>query len=276
MTGRMEGRKAVVVGAGQPQHEQVGNGRAIALTLAREGAEVCAVDREADRAEETVAMIRDAGGTAHVIVADVSVPDDCARIVAEAVGAMGWVDALCNNVGASHCDADPLELDVAGWQELMDINLRATWLTSRAAVPVMRDHGGGTITNTSTVGSITGGGNLFAYSISKAGVNAVTHFFAVQYAPWKIRCNAILPSWILTPHSLVGLERAGVIQNAQQLIDHGANAVPLGRMGTAWDVANAALYLSSDESCHTTGLEIPVDGGTLAIIGHYAKPEAKE
>ena len=276
MTGRMEGRKAVVVGAGQPRHEQMGNGRAIALTLAREGAEVCAVDREADRAEETVELIRAAGGTAHVIVADVSQPDDCARIIAEGAAAMGRIDTLCNNVGASHCDADPLELDVAGWQELMDINLRATWLTSRAVVPIMRDNGGGAITNTSTVGSIVGGGNLFAYSISKAGVNAVTHFFAVEYAQWGIRCNAILPSWILTPHSLVGLERAGVIANAQQLIDHGANAVPLGRMGTAWDVANAALFLSSDESGFTTGLEVPVDGGTLSIIGRYARPEAKE
>ena len=276
MTGRREGRKAVVVGAGQPTHEQVGNGRAIALTLAREGAEVCAVDRDPERAEETVELIRADGGTAHVIVADVSVPDDCGRIISDALAAMGGVDALCNNVGASHCDGDPLELDVAGWQEIMDINLRATWLTSRAAVPVMRDQGGGAITNTSTVGSIAGGGNLFAYSISKAGVNAVTHFFAVQYAPWKIRCNAILPSWVLTPHSLEGLERAGVIANAQQLVDHGANAVPLGRMGTAWDVANAALYLTADESQHTTGLLLPVDGGTLAIIGRYAKPEARE
>jgi NAD(P)-dependent dehydrogenase (short-subunit alcohol dehydrogenase family) len=259
---RMEGKKAVVVGAGQPSHHLLGNGRAIAMLLARE-----------DRAEETVAQIVADGGIAHAVTADVSDPDDCTRLILESHAALGRIDALVNNVGVSYRDAGPLDLDVAGWQEIMDINLRGMWLTSRAVVPLMKEQGGGAITNISTVGSRTGGGTLFAYAISKAGVNAVTHFFAVEYAPVGIRCNAVLPSWIATPHSMEGLVHAGYAVSEEQIMEHGRRSVPLGRMGTAMDVANAVLFLSSEESEFTTGLEVPVDGGTLAIIGRYERRE---
>jgi NAD(P)-dependent dehydrogenase (short-subunit alcohol dehydrogenase family) len=271
---RMEGKKAVVVGAGQPRHHLLGNGRAIATTLAREGAEVCAVDRDKDRAEETAALIVAEGGIAHVLAADVSDPADCARLVEESHAAMGRIDVLVNNVGVSYCDAGPLDLDPQGWQEIMDINLRGMWLTSKAVVPLMKEQGGGAITNISTVGSRTGGGTLFAYAISKSGVNAMTHFFAVEYASLGIRCNAVLPAWIATPHSMEGLVHAGVVASEEQVIEHATRRVPLGRMGTAGDVANAVLFLSSDESSFITGLEVPVDGGMLAIIGRYERPEA--
>ena len=268
----MQGKKAVVVGAGQPPNELLGNGRAIAELLAREGAEVCAVDRDAERAQATVKKIIAEGGKAHVIIADVGNPDDCARLVAESHAAMGRIDALVNNVGINHGDGDPLKLELAGWQRIMDVNLRSMWLTSRAVVPIMQKQGGGAITNISTVGSRTGGGPLFAYSISKAGVNALTHFFAVSYAHLNIRCNAVLPAWVLTPHSIAGLVNAGLAVNQAEIMERGSRSVPLGRMGNAMDVANAVLYLSSDESNFTTGLEVPVDGGTLAIIGQYARP----
>jgi NAD(P)-dependent dehydrogenase (short-subunit alcohol dehydrogenase family) len=268
----MEGKKAVVVGAGQPPHDLLGNGRAIATLLAGEGAEVCAVDRDKERAQATVDQIVAEGGRAHALVADVSDPADCARLIEEAHDTMGRIDALVNNVGASHCDADPLTLDPAGWQELMDINLRGMWLTSRAVVPLMREQGGGAITNISTIGSRTGGGRMFGYSISKAGVNAVTHFFAVDYAPSNIRCNAVLPAWIATPHAMAGLTRSGIAANEQQVMELGERSAPLGRMGTAMDVANAVLFLSSDESSFITGLEVPVDGGSLAMIGRYQRP----
>jgi NAD(P)-dependent dehydrogenase (short-subunit alcohol dehydrogenase family) len=269
----MEGKKAVVVGGGQPEHDLLGNGRAIALFLAREGAEVCVVDRDLDRAEATVEVIRKAGGTAQAIVADVGNVDDCARLVEDSYGAMGRIDALVNNVAINHVDADPLSLDVAGWQLMMDINLRAMWLTSRAVVPFMRKHGGGAITNISSIGSRTGGGRMFAYSISKAGVNALTHFFAVSFAPDNIRCNAVLPAWVLTPHAVEGLTRHGWVPNREELEERGARFVPMNRMGTAEDVANAVLFLSSDDSNFTTGLEVPVDGGTLSMIGRYEKPQ---
>jgi NAD(P)-dependent dehydrogenase (short-subunit alcohol dehydrogenase family) len=272
MNGRMTGKKALVVGAGQPSHEQLGNGRAIAMLLAKEGAEVCAVDRDEERAQETVDLITADGAKAHAVVADVAVAEDCERLVSEAHDAMGRIDALVNNVGTSQGDADPLHLDVDSWQAIFDTNLRGTWLTSRAVVPIMQAQGGGTITNTSTVGSRTGGGTLFAYSISKAGVNALTHFFAVSYAPWNIRCNAVLPSGVVTPHSLEGLVRAGVAPDVESIYERGKNSVPLGFMGDAMDVANATLWLASDASRFTTGLEVPVDGGTLSIIGRYQRP----
>jgi NAD(P)-dependent dehydrogenase (short-subunit alcohol dehydrogenase family) len=268
----MEGKKALVVGSGQPPHERVGNGRAMAMAFAREGAEVCCVDREKERAEETVELIRAAGGTAHAVFADISVPEDCDRLVDEANAAMGTIDVLVNNVGSSQNDSDPLNLTVEGWQGVVDINMRGTWLTSRAAVPIMKDNGGGSIINTSTVGSRAQGGNLFGYSVSKAGVNAITHFFAVQYAQYKIRCNAILPAWILTPHSFEGLIRSGVAANEEEIVGFGEQRVPLGFMGVAEDIANAALFLGSDESRFVTGQELPVDGGVLSFIGQYSGP----
>jgi NAD(P)-dependent dehydrogenase (short-subunit alcohol dehydrogenase family) len=269
----MEGKKAVVVGAGQPQHRLLGNGRAIAELLAREGAEVCAIDMHADRAEETAKRIDAAGGTAHAFVADISDPQDCARLIADSHAAMGRIDVLVNNVGVNHGDAGPLDLEPDGWQEIMDINLRGMWLTSKAVVPLMKEQGGGAITNISTVGSRAAGGPLFAYSISKSGVNALTHFFAVEYAPFNIRCNAILPAFIATPHSMEGLVQAGIETSEEQILRRMHQRVPLGRMGDAMDVANAALFLSSDESKFITGLEVPVDGGTLAIIGRYERRE---
>ena len=226
----MEGKKAVVVGAGQPHHHLLGNGRAIAELFAREGAEVCAVDMHKDRAEETVASIEAAGGTAHAVVADIGGPQDCAGLIADSHAAMGRIDVLVNNVGVNHGDRGPLDLDVAGWQEIFDINLRAMWLTSKAVVPLMKDQGGGAITNISTVGSRAAGGPLFAYSISKAGVNALTRFFAVEFAPFNIRCNAILPGFIATPHSMEGLVQAGVAISE----DRSCNACTTGCRWAGW------------------------------------------
>jgi NAD(P)-dependent dehydrogenase (short-subunit alcohol dehydrogenase family) len=267
----MQGKKAVVVGAGQPQHELLGNGRAIAEVLAREGAEVCAIDMFADRAEETAKRIEAAGGVAHALQADISDPADCARLIADSHAAMGRIDVLVNNVGVNHGDGPVLELEPDGWQEIFDINLRGMWLTSKAVVPLMKEQGGGAITNISTVGSRAVGGRLFAYSISKSGVNALTHFLAVEFAPANIRCNAILPAFIATPHSMEGLVQAGVALSEQEIMDRMHERVPLGRMGTAMDVANAALFLSSDEANFITGLEVPVDGGILAQVGQYIK-----
>ena len=269
----MEGRKAVVVGAGQPESDLLGNGRAIALFLAREGAEVSCVDLHADRAEATAEIIRQAGGKAHVVTADVGNADDCVRLIEESAGLLGGIDTLVNNVAINHVDAEPLSLSVEGWGLMMDVNLRSMWLTSRTAVPHMRKAGLGAITNISTIGSKTLGGKMFAYAISKAGVNALTHFFAGTYAPDNIRCNAVLPAWVMTPHSIEGLTRHGWMADRADYERTGANNVPMHRMGDAEDVANAVLFLSSDESNFITGLEVPVDGGSLQMIGRYQRPQ---
>lgn len=272
MMGRMEGKKALVVGAGQPPHDVVGNGRAISLLLAREGAEVCAVDRETDRATATVDAITAEGGTAHPLVADVMDPEQCAGLVRDAHQQMGRIDAIVNVVGGSYGDSNLVDLDVDGWQQVMDLNLRAAWLIGRAAVPIMKDQGGGAITYISSIGSKALGGRFFSYGVAKAGVNALTTALAAQYAPYGIRCNAILPAWVLTPHAMEGLTRGGIADNDEAIRERGRRGVPLGRMGTAWDVANAALFLSSDEASFITGLEMPVDGGTLTMVGRYDGP----
>lgn len=272
MPGRMSGKKAVVVGAGQLPGELLGNGRAIATLLAQEGAEVCAVDMVQSRADDTVEQIVGEGGVAHSIVADVSLPADCQRLVDEAKAAMGRVDVLVNNVGVETGDANPLDLGEEGWQRVMDVNLRGTWLTSRSVVPVMKEQGGGAITNISSIGARTGSGSMFAYGVSKAGVDAVTHFFAATFARWGIRCNSILPAWIATPHSIAGLKQAGFAATEEEYMEFGRRSSPLGRMGSALDVARAVLFLSSDEGGFITGVHLPVDGGALAMIGNYRRP----
>jgi NAD(P)-dependent dehydrogenase (short-subunit alcohol dehydrogenase family) len=267
----MTGKKAVVVGAGQPPSDLLGNGRAIAQLLAKEGAEVCAVDVDESRADETVRLIRDAGGTAHTIAADIAHATECARLIADASAAMGGVDVLINNVGVNLGDGNPVDLTEDSWQRIMDTNLRGTWLTSRAVIPLMQDQGSGAITNISSIGGRTAGGVLFAYSVSKAGVDQLTHFLSVSYAPWNIRCNAVLPAWIATPHSVEGLKHAGLATEAD-FHDFGRRSNPLGRMGTALDVARAVLFLSSDEAGFITGAQLPVDGGALAVVGRYQRP----
>jgi NAD(P)-dependent dehydrogenase (short-subunit alcohol dehydrogenase family) len=266
MAGRMDGKKAVVVGAGQPTHELLGNGRAIATVLAREGAEVCAVDRDADRAEATVAEIVAAGGKAHAVVADISKSADCARLVQESHEKLGRIDAFVNNVGMNAGDADPVHLTEEVWQQIMDVNLRGTWLTSKAVIPIMQAQEGGSITNISSIAARVGG-NRLAYGVSKAGVNALTHAIAVNYAAWGIRCNSVMPAWIATPHAMEGMISAGTSANEDEVMALGSRLAPLGHMGTAMDIANAVLYLSCDEGAFVTGLDLPVDGGALSVIG---------
>ena len=196
------------------------------------------------------------------------------RVSSRTLG-LRWVgvDALVNNVATEEGDNDPLTLEVDGWQRVMDVNLRAMWLTCRAVLPIMQDQRAGTIVNTSSLGSRTAGGSLFAYGMSKAGVDALTHKLAVMFAPWGIRCNSVLPAWVATQHSMDGLMQAGVASSEEEIFAFARRANPLGRMGTAWDVANAVLFLSSDESCHTTGVNFPVDGGTSSVIGQYQRPK---
>ena len=272
MAGRMEGKKALVVGAGQLESDLLGNGRAIATRFAREGAEVVCVDNVESRVRATVDEIEGEGGRAHIVLADVGEPDDCARLVADAHAAMGRIDTLVNVVGINHNDGTPLTLTLDSWHHIHDVNLRAQWLICKAVIPIMQEQGGGAITNISTVGSKTGGAKLFAYAMSKAGVNELSHIIAVSYAPWNIRCNVVLPSLVATPHSLDGLLEAGIVSNVEEYRALGRSIVPLGRMGSAHDIENAVLYLSSDEAGFVTGMEVNVDGGALAIRGQYQRP----
>jgi len=263
---RLAGKVAVVVGAGQTAGETVGNGRATALLFAREGAEVLVVDRDLDSAAETVGLITAEGGRAEVHVADITTDDGPASVVGAAVDTFGRIDVLHNNVGIGAGDGPPHHLTDEGYDRILDVNLRALWRTCREAVPVLRQSTAGAIVNVSSLASIASAGNLTAYKISKAGVNALTQNLALTNAKHGVRANAVMPGFIDTPMAVdapvqaLGLDRADY---AQRRADH----VPLGRQGSAWDVAHAALFLASDEAQFITGVVLAVDGGQSTLVG---------
>ena len=260
MADRLRGRVAVVVGGGQTPGETIGNGRATAIVFAREGARVVVVDRDLDSANDTVEMIRREGGEAVAHPADITDPSSCATIPTIAVSAFGTIDVLHNNVGIGGGDQPATRVDEEAWQRIFDVNLSAMWRTCKAVIPVMRAAGRGSIVNISSIASICST-NTAAYQISKAGVNTLTQHLAMNVARHGIRVNAVLPGLMNTPMAIEGIAAARGIDRDTLIAERDA-AVPLGRkMGTAWDVANAALFLASDEAQFITGVLLPVDGG---------------
>ena len=267
MTGQLAGKRAIVVGAGQTPGETIGNGRATAIRFAQEGASLVLVDRDRDSVEETRAMVESEGGTAHTLIADVSTMDDCARVAAESVALLGGIDVLHNNVGIGGGDASATRLEEPVFDRIIRVNLKAMWMTCKHVVPIMREQGtGGAIVNISSTAAIAAAGNLTAYKISKAGVNALTHSLATSNARFAIRANAIMPGLMDTPMAVDAAARATGAERAE-VADRRAGQVPMGHQGTAWDVANAALFLASDEAGFITGVMLPVDGGQTARIG---------
>jgi NAD(P)-dependent dehydrogenase (short-subunit alcohol dehydrogenase family) len=263
---RLQDRVAVIVGAGQTAGETIGNGRATAVTFAREGAQLVLADRDTASLEETAELARREGAEVRTVVADVAADDGPERIVRGAVEGFGRIDVLHNNVGIGAGDGPPHHLDDEVYDRIMDVNLRAMWRTCRAAVPVLRTSEHGAIVNVSSLASIAAAGNLTAYKVSKAGVNALTQNLAITNAKHGVRANAILPGFIDTPMAVDAAARA-LDTDRSALADLRAAAVPLGRQGTAWDVANAALFLASDESAFITGVLLLVDGGQAARVG---------
>jgi NAD(P)-dependent dehydrogenase (short-subunit alcohol dehydrogenase family) len=263
---RLEGRIAVVVGAGQTAGETIGNGRATAITFAREGARLVVADREPGSLEETAALARAEGAEVHTVVADVVADDAPDRIVQAALDAFGGIDVLHNNVGIGAGDGPPHHLSDDGYDLIMDVNLRSMVRMCRAAVPVLRQSEHGAIVNISSLASIAAAGNLTAYKLSKAGVNALTQNLALTNAKYGVRANAILPGFIDTPMANDAVARARGVERSA-VADVRAASVPLGRQGTGWDVANAALFLASDEAAFITGIMLLVDGGQGARVG---------
>jgi NAD(P)-dependent dehydrogenase (short-subunit alcohol dehydrogenase family) len=265
-TGRLQDRVAVVVGAGQTAGETIGNGRAVAVTFAREGAPLVLVDRDEATLGETAEMARTEGVDVVTVLADVASDDAPERIVGAAIEAFGRIDVLHNNVGIGLGDGPPHRLDDDAYDRIMDVNLRALWRTCRAAVPSLRASGNGAIVNISSLAAIAAAGNLTAYKLSKAGVNALTQNLALTNAKHGVRANAIMPGFIDTPMGVDEPARALGGDRAEYAAAR-AGIVPLGRQGAAWDVANAALFLASDEARFITGVVLPVDGGQSARVG---------
>ena len=266
MAGRLEGKVAVVVGAGQTPGETIGNGRAASLLFAREGARVFCVDRHAERAESTAREIVQAGGEAEAFAADISRGPECAALIAAAKARFGRIDILLNNAGIGGGDGPAIRLEEAAFDRILSVNLRGMWVTIKAALPVMREQGGGAIVNISSLAARAGGIQL-AYEVSKAGVERLTTSVAISNARYAIRCNAIAPGLMDTPMAVSGIAAASGRSTSEVRAERDARVPLRGKMGTGWDTAHAALFLASDEAGFITGAILPVDGGMGVRLG---------
>jgi NAD(P)-dependent dehydrogenase (short-subunit alcohol dehydrogenase family) len=262
---RLEGKVAIVVGAGQTPGETIGNGRATSILFAREGARVMLVDRDVDSARETEKLIAEEGGEAFSIEADVTREEDAASLAKACVDQFGRIDILHNNVGIGANDANAIKLAEDVWDRIIDVNLKSMFLTCKHVLPVMREQGSGCIINISSVASIASI-PMLAYKVSKAGVNALTQQIAMANAKHGVRCNAILPGLMNTPMAIEAWVSLGA--EREEIVKARDSQVPLGgKQGTAWDVAHAALFLASDEAKFITGVLLPVDGGQSIKVG---------
>ncbi len=260
MPGRVEGKVAIVVGAGQTPGATIGNGRATAILLAREGAAVVAADRNIPSARETAAMIAEEGGTAAALEVDATSEASLAAMVAETVRRYGGLDILHNNVGASvgAGDAPPLDLTERDFDRIVALNLKSAWLAARQAIPAMRERGGGSIVNISSMAA-RHAYPFLGYKVTKTALLALTEQLAAQHARDTIRVNAILPGAMNTPMAIEPRVAAGA--DRETLIARRNSRIPLGgKMGTGWDVGYAALFLHSDEARFISGVSLHVDG----------------
>ena len=263
MAGRLDGKIALVFGAGS-SGPGWGNGKAAAVEYAREGARVVAVDVRLEAAAETAGIIEAEGGDAVGLAADVTHSADIAAIVGATLARHGRIDVLHNNVGVTKMGG-PVELSEADWRLAIDLNLTSVYLTAKHILPVMIRQGKGAIINISSLAAIRYAGYpYFAYAAAKAGVNQCTVALALQYAADGIRVNAIMPGHIDTP--LIHNQITGQYADPAEMKRKRDSAVPLGRMGTAWDVAKAAAFLASDDAQFITGVCLAVDGGASGRI----------
>jgi NAD(P)-dependent dehydrogenase (short-subunit alcohol dehydrogenase family) len=259
----LEDKVALVVGAGSVT-DGLGNGRATAITFAREGATVVCADISAAAAEDTAATIRSEGRSAIAVQVDIANEDQVAQLVEDVVGDHGRIDVLDNNVGIATVGG-VTDLEPDEWDRVFRVNVTGAFLTMRHVIPHMVDAGGGSIVNISSIASIRWSGVPYAaYYASKAALNHLTKTTAAEFANRKVRVNAVLPGLIRTPMV------TQVPQLAEQYAGSGGidammaardRQVPMGHMGEAWDVANAALFLASDRAKYVTGVELVVDGG---------------
>ncbi len=262
---RLSGKVAIVTGAGQTPGTGLGNGRATAMLFARHGASVLLTDRDEASLDETRTLIVEDGGECDVFTMDVTQQQDCADMAAACLKAFGRIDILHNNVGIGARDSSVARIELKDWQRIMDVNLTSMLLTSQAVLPAMREQHAGVIINISSLAAIAAT-NMVAYKTSKAGILALTENLAIANARHGIRANCILPGLINTPMAIEGYVQ-GRGADRETLINQRNKSVPLGQMGTAWDVAHAALFLASDEAGFITGVNLPVDGGQSKKIG---------
>lgn len=254
MPGSLEGKTALVTGGGS------GIGRAASLAYAKDGARVVVADVNVEGGEETVQLIKETGGEAILVHADVSKPEDTQAMVAQAVETFGSLDCAFNNAGIGggkerHLTADYLEDD---WDRVMSINLKGVWLCMKAEIPQMLKQGKGAIVNTASIAGLVGLSGTVAYVAAKHGVTGLTKAAAMEYAKSGIRVNAVCPGYIQTP--LV----QGIFDEIDGYRERVASRHPMDRLGEPEEIAQAVLWLSSDSASFVTGHNMAVDGGYVA------------
>ena len=256
---RLNQRVALVFGAGA-SGPGWGNGKASAVLYAREGARVFAVDIDRAAANETQQLIRSEGGECESYVADVAEPDQIAQAVTTCLHSFGAIDVLHNNVGIVEIGG-PVEISVDDWDHLLDVNVRAMFLACKHVLPSMVARGRGAIINISSLVALQYAGfPQVSYAASKGAIISMTRNIALQYAAQGIRVNCILPGLMNTPLIVKPLT-AAYGGDVDEMIRRRDAQCPTGRMGTAWDIAHASLFLASDEAGYINGVALPVDGG---------------
>ncbi len=267
---RLKDKIAIIVGAGQSPGESpaVGNGRATSMLFARHGAKILAVDRYLALAEETAALIRDEGGEAVAIEADVTDEAAVEAAIMACVECWGRIDILHNNVGISveGGDAPITEITTEAFDRIVAVNLRSMIYACKHALPVMRKQMHGAIVNISSMAARESY-PWVSYKATKAAMIALTEQLADQNAEYGIRANVILPGLMDTPMAVDRRAEAWNLPREEVVAQRDAKIPLLGKMGTAWDVAYAALFLASDEAKFITGAALPVDGGRGCRIG---------
>jgi NAD(P)-dependent dehydrogenase (short-subunit alcohol dehydrogenase family) len=263
----LEGRTALVIGGGSIA-PGIGIGRAVALAYAREGARVAVADVRPEAAEETVALVREAGGAAQAIAMDVTDDASIRAGVADAVARLGGIDLLHNNVGLGKA-GDPALTSPEDWRRIQDANVTALHVACQAVLPGMIERRRGVILTTSSIAGLRHLGYAhLAYATTKAAAIHFTRMIAIDYARFGIRANTIVAGLIDTPRIELTLKAAYAATGAEDMRARRAAVVPLGRMGRAEDVAEAAVFLASDRAAFVTGTELVVDGGLSAVVPH--------
>lgn len=257
---RLKNKVAIVTGAGSVGPGW-GNGKATAVLFAREGAKVLAVDINLHAAMETKALIDQEGGICNVQKVDVSKSQEVETMVDRCIEIYGRIDILHNNVGIVVVGG-PVEISEETWDQVMAVNLKSMFLTCKYVLPHMEKQGGGVIVNISSIAAIRYTGVPYVtYYTTKAGILGLTQGIALQYAEKNIRANSILPGLMNTPMIVEPLKGVYAAGDVEKMIEIRNKQCPTGKMGDAWDVAHAALFLASDEAKYITGAQFVVDGG---------------
>ncbi len=270
---RLKNKIAIVVGGGQRIGETIGNGRAVSITYAKQGAKVVVVDNNLDAAQETVHKIKENGGIGFAYQADVVVETEIAALINYVRLNFGQIDILHNNVGISIAggDAEVTEIKSHNFDQIIALNLKSMIFACKYVLPIMREQKFGNIINISST-AVHEDYPWVSYKVSKAGVNALTEQIAIQNAKYGIRANCIEPGLMNTPMAIDSRVEAWN-DSREEIIKARDAKVPLnGKMGTAWDVANSALFLASDEAKFITGITLMVDGGVHLNVGGSGKP----